>query len=268
MKRFLYVIVYVSLAINVSAQIRLTGRVTDLQNKPVSDVIVKLVSGCKTLAFTSSNTKGQYVLELKETPKSEVTLLFNHISYETTSQRLTLKESENDNPLQRKVDVQLTPKSIFLKEVKVKANPLRQRGDTLIHNLASFLGKGDVTLEDGLKRLPGVDIAQSGAISYMGKPISQFNIEGLDLLGGKYNLATKNIPADYVTNVEIVRNHHSRRVEKDVSSNEVSMNIKLNKKAKFKPFGQEEIGLGEASIGNYRYDVHRQVPDHLFIKGR
>ncbi len=244
MKRFLYVIVYVSLAINVSAQIRLTGRVTDLLNKPVSDVIVKLVSGSKTLAFTSSNAQGQYVLELKEAPKSEVTLLFNHISYEKVSQRVTLKGSENTSPLQRKVDVQLTPKSIFLKEVNVKANPLRQRGDTLIHNLASFLGKGDVTLEDGLKRLPGVDVAQSGAISYMGKPISQFNIEGLDLLGGKYNIATKNIPADYVTNVEIVRNHHSRRVEKDVPSNEVSMNIKLNKKAKFKPFGQEEIGVG------------------------
>ena len=135
------------------------------------------------------------LLEMMEAPKSEVTLLFNHISYEKVSQRLTLKESENDNPLQRKVDVQLTPKSIFLKEVNVKANPLRQRGDTLSHNLASFLGKGDVTLEDGLKRLPGVDVSQNGGISYMGKPISQFNIEGMDLLGGKYNLATRNIPA-------------------------------------------------------------------------
>ena len=247
MKRLLNIILYVMLAASASAQVKVIGRVIDLQNKPVSDVIVKLVSGSKTLAFTSSNVQGQYVLELKEVPKSEVMLLFNHISYEKVSQRLMLKGSENDNPLQRKVDVQLTPKSVFLKEVNVKANPLRQRGDTLIHNLASFLGKGDVTLEDGLKRLPGVDVSKSGGISYMGKPISQFNIEGLDLLGGKYNLATRNIPADYVTNVEIVRNHHSRRVEKDVPSNEVSMNIKLNKKAKFKPFGQEEIGIGVAS---------------------
>jgi len=244
MKRLLNIILYVMLAASASAQVKVIGRVIDLQNKPVSDVIVKLVSGSKTLAFTSSNVQGQYVLELKEVPKSEVMLLFNHISYEKVSQRLMLKGSENDNPLQRKVDVQLTPKSVFLKEVNVKANPLRQRGDTLIHNLASFLGKGDVTLEDGLKRLPGVDVSKSGGISYMGKPISQFNIEGLDLLGGKYNLATRNIPADYVTNVEIVRNHHSRRVEKDVPSNEVSMNIKLSNKAKFKPFGQEEIGVG------------------------
>ena len=226
-----------------SAQVRVTGRVTDLQQKPVSDVIVKLVSGKRTLAFTSSNAQGVYRLELKEVPKSEVTLLFNHISYEKESENLVLKEKET------RIDRMLTPKSISLKEVMVKANPLRQKGDTLSHNLASFLGKGDVTLEDGLKRLPGVDVAKSGAISYMGKPISQFNIEGLDLLGGKYNLATRNIPADYVTNVEIVRNHHSRRVEKDIPSNEVSMNIKLSKKAKFKPFGQEEAGIGGGSSG-------------------
>ena len=249
MKRLLYIILYVVLAASASAQVKVTGRVIDLQNKPVSDVIVKLVSGSKTLAFTSSNAQGEYSLELKSAPAGErlrvgeqssgmVTLQFNHVGYEKESERLSLKEKVT------KVDMILTPKNISLKEVTVRADPLRQRGDTLSHNLASFLGKGDVTLEDGLKRLPGVDVAKSGAISYMGKPISQFNIEGLDLLGGKYNLATRNIPADYVTNVEIVRNHHSRRVERDVPSNEVSMNIKLSKKAKFKPFGQEEIGVG------------------------
>ncbi|MBQ6768194.1 MAG: hypothetical protein IJP46_05915, partial [Prevotella sp.] len=258
MKRLLYIILYVALAASASAQrlrvgeqssglVLVTGRVMALSPssegaggglKPVSDVIVKLVSGTKTLAFTSSNAKGEYSLELKSAPNSEVTLQFTHISYEKESERMTLRDKFT------KLDMILTPKSISLKEVTVKPDPLRQRGDTLTHNLASFLGKGDVTLEDGLKRLPGVDVAQSGAISYMGKPISQFSIEGMDLLGGKYNLATRNIPADYVTNVEIVRNHHSRRVEKDVPSNEVSINIKLSKKAKFKPFGQEEIGIG------------------------
>lgn len=173
-----------------------------------------------------------------------MTLQFNHISYEKESERVTLKERVT------KVNMLLTMKRISLKEVTVKPDMLRQKGDTLSHNLASFLGKGDVTLEDGLKRLPGVDVSKNGGISYMGKPISQFNIEGMDLLGGKYNLATQNIPADYVTNVEIVRNHHSRRVEKDVPSNEVSMNIRLSNKAKFKPFGQEEAGVGYMEDGN------------------
>ena len=244
MKRFLYIILYVVLAASASAQVKVTGRVIDLQNKPVSDVIVKMVSGTKTLAFTSTNAKGEYALEVKNAPSGEVTLQFTHISYEKESELVMLRDKVT------KVDMILSPKSISLKEVTVKPDPLRQRGDTLSHNLASFLGKGDVTLEDGLKRLPGVDVSQNGGISYMGKPISQFNIEGLDMLGGKYNLATRNIPADYVTNVEIVRNHHSRRVEKDVPSNEVSMNIKLSNKAKFKPFGQEEAGAGYMEDGN------------------
>lgn len=236
MQRLLYIILYIALTVHASAQVRVTGRVIDLQNKPVNDVIVKMVIGTKTLAFTSTNAKGEYALEVKSAPTGEVTLQFNHISYEKESERVTLKERVT------KVNMLLTMKRISLKEVTVKPDMLRQKGDTLSHNLASFLGKGDVTLEDGLKRLPGVDVSKNGGISYMGKPISQFNIEGMDLLGGKYNLATRNIPADYVTNVEIVRNHHSRRVEKDVPSNEVSMNIRLSNKAKFKPFGQEEGG--------------------------
>ena len=243
MKRLLNIILYVVLAASASAQVKVTGRVIDLQQKPVSDVIVKLVSGSKTLAFTSTNAKGEYSLEIKSAPTDKVSLQFNHISYEKETSPLPASPTRGGVVKQ---DMVLTPKAVTLKEVTVKADPLRQRGDTLSHNLASFLGKGDVTLEDGLKRLPGVDVAQSGAISYMGKPISQFNIEGLDMLGGKYNLATRNIPADYVTQVEIVRNHHSRRVEKDVPSNEVSMNIKLSKKAKLKPFGQEEVGIGVA----------------------
>ena len=92
-----------------SAQVRVTGRITDLQQKPVGDVIVKLMIGNRTLAFTSTNAKGEYVLKLKEAPKNEVMLLFNHISYERESESLMLKEKET------KMDRMLTPKSISLK---------------------------------------------------------------------------------------------------------------------------------------------------------
>ena len=138
MKRFLYIILYIALAATASAQVKVTGRVIDLQNKPVSDVIVKMVSGTKTLAFTSSNAQGVYNLEVKNAPTGEVTLQFNHISYEKESERLSLKEKVT------KVDMILTPKAVSLKEVTVKPDPLRQKGDTLSHNLASFLGKAAV----------------------------------------------------------------------------------------------------------------------------
>lgn len=258
MRRFISLIILLSLTLMASAQVQVKGRVINLQNKPVSDVIVKLVKGSKTLAFTTTNVRGEYTMSLNETPSGETQLQFSHVSYEKETEKLEL------NSKVKTVDMVLTPKTISLKEVKIKGNPLRQRGDTLVHNLASFLGKGDVTLEDGLKRLPGVDVATSGAISYMGKPISQFNIEGLDLLGGRYNLATRNLPADYVTQVEIVRNHHGRKMDKDKPSDEVSMNIKLNKKAKFKPFGQEEAGAGYMQDGDDRLQALLGVTGMMF----
>ena len=76
----LAMMVFMVLAASASAQVKVTGRVIDLQNKPVSDVIVKLVSGTKTLAFTSSNAKGEYSLELKSAPHHPQTVhpeLFN-----------------------------------------------------------------------------------------------------------------------------------------------------------------------------------------------
>ncbi len=238
MKRLLYILLYMMLVASASAQVKVMGRVIDLQQKPVSDVIVKLVNGSKTLAFTSTNAKGEYALELKSAPSGEVLLQFTHISYEKESERLTLKERT------MKVDMVLTPKAVSLKEVTVKPDPLRQRGDTLTYNLASFLKKGDVTLEDGLKNLPGISIADNGAISYMGKDISNFYIGGLDMLGGRYNLATKNIPAEYATQVDIMKHHKHRKIDADEESDAVAINIKLSKKAQFKPFGQEEIGVG------------------------
>ena len=221
-----------------SAQVRVTGRVMDLQNKPVSDVIVKLLNGTKTLAFSSTNAKGEYALEVKSAPSGEVTLQFNHISYEKESEKLSLKERTT------KVDMVLTPKNISLKEVTVKPDPLRQRGDTLTYNLASFLKKGDVTLEDGLKNLPGISIAENGAISYMGKGISNFYIGGLDMLGGRYNLATKNIPAEYATQVDIMKHHKHRKIDADEESDAVAINVRLSRKAQFKPFGQPVFGVG------------------------
>lgn len=238
MKRFLHLILYIAISTVSLAQVKVTGRVTNLNNAPVSDVIIKCLSDNKTLAFTTSNAQGIYTLELKEMPKKEVVLLFSHISYEKEEVKTVLKSKAT------KQDIALTDKAISLKEVKVKAPPLTLLGDTLTYNLASFLKKGDVTLEDGLKNLPGIDISENGAISYMGKGISNFYIGGLDMLGGRYNLATKNIPAEYATQVEIMKHHKHRKIDADEESDAVAINVKLSNKAKFKPFGQPEFGVG------------------------
>ena len=45
MRRFISLIILLTMTLMVSAQVQVKGRVINLQNKPVSDVIVKLVMG-------------------------------------------------------------------------------------------------------------------------------------------------------------------------------------------------------------------------------
>lgn len=223
-----------------ASKVEVSGTVVDIDNKALADVIVKVTVGSKSYAFATTDTKGAYCLtfDTKVTAGKSLVLEFLHISFEKETVAISQDKEK------QKHDVVLLPKSIELKEVRVKADPLHQMGDTLKYNLASFIGKGDVTLEDGLKRLPGIEVSKSGAISYLGKGISNFYIEGLDMLGGRYNLATKNIPAQYATQVEVLRHHKARKVDADEESNDVAINVKLSRKAKFKPFGQPELGVG------------------------
>lgn len=226
MRNYFLPILFLLITISVKSQTIISGNVTNREGKSVSDVIVKLMVATKTFAFCTTDKKGHYEISFKN-KETNLSIQFSHISYNKETIQIENKSSVHD--------IILTAKDFVLHEIKVKADPIRVTGDTLKYNLASFLGKGDVTLEDGIKRLPGIDVSREGMISYMGDPITQFYIEGLNMLDGRYNLATKNIPSDYATQVEILRHHKNRKIDKDLPSNDVAINVKLSHKAKFNP---------------------------------
>lgn len=235
-------------ALTARAQTVIAGTTTDAATgKPLRGIIVKLFQGETTKAFSVSNARGEYKLSVKAGLKGKAVLKFSHVSYAPEEAVVNL-----DGQKAYKVDQRLSQKSVTLSGVEVRANPVRQMGDTLSYNVKSFLNEGDVSLEDGIKRLPGVDVSQSGEIKYMGTPLSAFHIEEMDLLGGKYSLATRNLPADYATTVQIVRNYHQRKMDEGKPSDNVAINIKLSRQAKFRPIGQEEAGLGHMAEGDDR----------------
>ncbi len=237
MKTFLFLMASLMATAIAFGQIQeVSGTVKDLQGHPIPDVIVRAEVAGRSLAYTTTNKEGRYTLRYEW--RAGMVLVFSHVAYEKETIAAKEKTAKTVE------DIMLVPRTIALREVKVKAPPLNWMGDTLSYNLASFLGKGDVTLEDGLKRLPGIEVSGTGAIRYMGRPISKFYIEGLDMLGGKYNLATKNIPAEYTSQVQVLRHHKAKKIDADEESADVALNVKLTKKAKFKPFGEPTWGVG------------------------
>lgn len=82
-------------------------------------------------------------------------------------------------------------RTLELQEVVVTAKKIRQSGDTISYAASSYISKNDKTLEDLLRKMPGIEIKADGQILYNGQWINEFYIEGLDMLGSNYSVATK-----------------------------------------------------------------------------
>lgn len=231
---FLIVTLFVAYACKSMAQAVVSGMVTD-GNGPVKGVIIKAIADNKMIAYAVTNGDGKYTVKIPQNDKP-LCLSAEHLGYE--------KETRDIAYGTQTCNFTLHEKSQVLQEVVVKASPISQRGDTLSYHVASFATPSDYTLKDVLKRLPGIEVANNGSIQYMGKEISQFYIEDVDLLNGKYNIATNNIPAEYVNSVQVYNHHQPVKMNKDIFSDDVALNIKLSKKAKLKPVGTIEGMLG------------------------
>lgn len=123
-------------------------------------------------------------------------------------------------------------KNLELKEVVVTAKKIRQSGDTISYSAATYRDKKDKTLEDLLRKMPGIEVKADGQITYNGQWINEFYIEGLDMLGGNYGVATRNIDAHDIGSVQVLQNHQDVKLLQGVKSgNAPAMNIKLKQNA-------------------------------------
>ena len=213
----------------------ISGTVSDYAGQPLKSVMVRVTINGKNGAFVMTDAKGNYTLSI-ESEGTSVILGFSKLGYEPEKKTL-------DNKSQR-LDITLSKSAQALPEVTVSNPEVRLRGDTISFLLSAFAGKGDVSLKDALKKVPGVEVSASGEISYNGKKISNFYIEGMDLMGGKYDIATTNIPASYVDAIEILNNHKDKKIDRDIFSDNVAMNVRLKPKAKIRPTGTYSASVG------------------------
>lgn len=130
--------------------------------------------------------------------------------------------------------IRMSDGAIELREVKVKSDKVHEHGDTISYIVGAYANSNDRSIGDVIAKMPGFDVDKStGKISYEGKPISKFYIEGLDMLGGKYGTATNTLPQGEVGSVQVMRNHQSIRVLEDFTfTDDAAVNIKMKNSAK------------------------------------
>lgn len=215
------------------------GTITRSGENGIVNVLCKALNAKDSLlAYSISRSDGQYTLQCKEQP---VKLSFAKMGFAT--QCIPVEKDK------LRYDVQLIEKSYAIDEVVVKADPITRKKDTLNYHVESFRQKEDYSIEDVLKHMPGIEVLPSGQIMYQGNSINKVNIEGLDLMGDQYNQATQNMPAEAVSTIQVMENNQPiRALEGKVHSNRATLNIKLKKNYKMRPFGDAEVGVGGTPV--------------------
>lgn len=237
MLRAALLFLYISLAsVALHAQVQLKGRITDTDGETLIGVIINAInSGGSRVAYTTSDHNGNFSIAVDSI--DGMSLKFAYMGYQAVTRRVV----DPSKPML--VTMQSAP--FKLKEVTVSVVPIKESGDTLTYNVAAFRSAADRSIEDVIKRLPGIDVEPSGQIRYNGESINKFYIEGLDLLSGRYALATKNISPDDIAEVNVYENHQPKQVLKDIEfSDKAALNLTLKKKRMLKPIGYVTAGGG------------------------
>lgn len=234
--RLVHIVILLLLCRLLPAQTMLTGHVKDTDGAPLPNinVLVYKVGSPIIVAHAVSDNGGHYSLSVNIEVDS-LDVAASSLFFEKQTKRIVNRSQTLDFALREEVQE--------LKGVTVQARSIEQRGDTLEYIVGSFVQKQDKSIEDVLKRMPGIEVADDGQITYQGLPIQKFYVEGMDLMGGNYAAVSKNLPHQSVSSVEVYENHQPiKMLEDKVESEQASINIKLAKDVALT--GTAKVGVG------------------------
>ncbi len=238
-----------------SAQIKLTGVVKDSLNSGLEMAnIIAVNTTTKAIdSYGFTDAFGNYKLNLNTNSRYKIRA--SYIGMKTGEIIIETKKSD------LKKDIVL----IFdntLDEVEIISKmPVTIKGDTIVYNADSFKSGTEKKLGDVLKKLPGVEVNDDGEIQVEGKTVKKVMIEGKDFFDGDSKLATKNIPANAIDKVQVLKNHSEVNQMSSVTDNEDNIVINLKLKEGKKNFWFGNIALG---AGVLREDERYSIRPKLF----
>jgi hypothetical protein len=253
-KTFLLLTLLVSI-FSFSQSVRFEGVVKDTLNAPLEMANVMAVNlATKAVdAYSITNDKGRFQLSLKANANYSVRFTFlglktKNINVETKTENIVKSVILNNDATQ-------LPGIEIVREM-----PVSIKGDTIIYNADSFKTGTERKLGDVLKKLPGVTVNADGEVEVEGKKVSKLMVEGKDFFDGDTKLGVKNIPADAIDKVQVLRNYNEIGALKGLENNEdnVAMNIKLKSGKKNFWFGDMTAGIGVGHEES-RYEVNPKL---------
>lgn len=204
---------------------------------PIVGVSVSLVTSSGMLiAWDYTDNEGAYSVSLPQNKTAEK-IYYSLLGYKKIS--IPLAEFPSDGK------IILESEEFHLEEVKVTAQRIIEKQDTLVYSVAGFSQPQDRSIADVIAKMPGMEVKENGQISFNGKNINKFYIEGMDLMSDRYALASNNISKQRIKSVEVLQNHQPVELLRGKSfSEQAAINLVLEDDSKMNLVGTADLGLG------------------------
>ena len=223
----------------ISQQISVSGNVQDtIAKTPVHNAVIMAIKlmDSTLVGFTRTDDKGFF--NLTGLPVDTFQILISHPKFSDQG-FLIFGDSKNLKYDFGKIIAQ--PKSMNLEEVTIFAfkDPIYYKGDTLIYTADSFKVKANATVEDLLKKLPGMKVDAQGNVTSQGKKVDKVLVDGDEFFGTDPTVATKNLAANSIESVQVY-DKKSDDAANSTTGEETQkiLNLKLKDEAKKGYFGK------------------------------
>ena len=252
MKKLILLLCILPSAFIAQAQINgsVKGKLLDTAGKqPLSEatVSVMLVKDSSLVSFSLSDKKGNF--EITNLDAGNYLLMISYTGYENFKKPFSITADKKTTDIG---EIILQKEYKTLTDVTVTdLTPVKVNGDTVSFKADAFKTKPNATTEDLLKKLPGVQVEKDGTVKAMGENVQKVLVDGKEFFGNDPKLATKNITADMVDQIQVFddMSEQSKFTKIDDGSRSKTINIKLKKDKNKGDFGK--IAAGGGSDGRY-----------------
>src|SRR3984957_2158448 len=229
----------------VRAQTRISGTITDTaEKKPLPGSAVLLLRAADSIMVQFTRAAGSGDFRFSHIPTGHYLLLVTYPSYADYVDELEVKDSL---PLVLP-PIGMVLKSKLLETVVVNGSKgsMRIKGDTTEFTADSFKTQQNATVEDLLKKLPGIQVDSKGQITAQGETVKKVLVDGEEFFGDDPTLVTQNLRADMVDKVQVYdkKSDQATFTGIDDGQRDKTINLKLKDSKKNGYFGRLTAGAG------------------------
>jgi hypothetical protein len=235
----------------------LSLKITD-DTDPLIGATVIVLSKPEGVMISFGVTDNNGNARLGNIPSGNHTLQITYLGFGTFERELKAEGEE------KKLDfgtIVLKPDSEVIDGVVITEEfvPIKISKDTIEYNADAFKLRANASVEELLKRLPGIEVDREGNIEAQGQQVQSVLVDGKEFFGRDPKMATKNLPAEAIKKVQV----YDRKSESamftgvDDGQEEKTINLQLKEGFKKGSFGNVTAGYGTDDRFNTKLSLNR-----------